>query len=169
MELLQTDAASVENRRYHVLQISTYDAWLPRTCSTSGIFQRFCRRNVAARSATARSMIRMGKRSSKRRASCRSLPSKPVRTSANVMTEIASFPCIRNRYSVAAGTPLKWSIMMTESIRTVESISAILSATGVETLAHRQPSRYRWSASVGHSGGEPLVFFRRGIFEQPFV
>jgi len=30
MELLQTDAASVKNRRYHVLQISTYDAWLPQ-------------------------------------------------------------------------------------------------------------------------------------------
>jgi len=35
---------------------------------------------------------------------------------------------------------------MTESIRIVESISAILSATGVDTLAHRQPSRYRWFA-----------------------
>jgi hypothetical protein len=30
MELLQTDAALVENRRYHALQISTYDAWQPR-------------------------------------------------------------------------------------------------------------------------------------------
>ena len=42
-----------------------------------------------------------------RERTCRSFPSKPVRTSANVMTEIASFPCIRKRYSVAAGTPLK--------------------------------------------------------------
>ena len=45
---------------------------------------------------------------------------------------------------VAAGIPLKWWIMITESITTVGSTLAILSASGVDTSGRRQPSRFHW-------------------------
>jgi hypothetical protein len=55
----------------------------------------------------------------------------------------------------------KWSIMMTESTRIFGPISAILSATGVDTPTRHQPSRFRWSVSEGPSVEETHVVFRR--------
>jgi len=52
---------------------------------------------------------------------------------------------------VAAGIPLKWSIMIAESTKTAGSTFAILSGRGVDMSGHRPPSRFRWFVSVDHS------------------
>jgi hypothetical protein len=90
---------------------------------------------------------------------------KPVRTSARVITEIVSCPCISRRYSVAADIPLKWSIMITESTRTVGIYFCHSFRKRVDTSDHRPVSKFRSFVPRDLSEEGPHAFSHRGIFE----